>query len=135
MRAVFTGAVRDRLIFSNPTDDVKLPRRRKAEAAMVIPTSEEVGAVLRTTEERWKAFVALAAFGGLRLGEAAALKVSDVDFLRREIHVRRQVQRANNHEVEIRAPKYGSERVVYVPEQLTGMLSQHLLEHSPGSDR
>jgi hypothetical protein len=44
------------------------------------------------------------------LGEAAALRVSDIDFLRRTLAVRRQVQRAAGGVVEIRPPKYGSER-------------------------
>jgi integrase len=71
------------------------------------------------------AFIALCAFGGLRLGEAAALKVSDVDFLRKEIHVARQVQRANQKQVEIRAPKFGSERTVYAPDGLIQAISEH----------
>jgi integrase len=76
----------------------------------------------------------LCAFGGLRLGECAALKVSDVDFLKREIDVRRQVQRANQHQVEIRAPKYGSERTIYAPDALITMLSEHVRLYRPGDD-
>jgi len=134
VRAVFAGAVRDRLIFSNPTDEVRLPRRRKAEAAMEIPTVGQVGAILQATDDRWRVFVALRAFAGLRLGEAAALKVGDIDFLRRESRIARQVQRANGGEVEIRSPKYGSERTVYLPDDLVAMLAEHVREHSPGSD-
>ena len=58
---------------------------------MSIPTPAEAGSLLRLADAQFVAFVALCAFGGLRLGEAAALKVSDIDFMRREIHVRRQV--------------------------------------------
>ena len=68
--------------------------------------------------------MALAAFAGLRLGEAAAVQAGDVDFLRRTLQVERQVQRASKGKVEIRAPKYGSERTVYVPEQLVTMLAE-----------
>ena len=38
----------------------------------------------------------------------------------------RQVQRAGKDQVEIRAPKYGSERVVYLPEDLVKMLAAHV---------
>ncbi len=55
------------------------------------PTS--YAASSRPPTRRFRAFVALCAFAGLRLGEAAALKFGDVDFLRRQLHVRRQVQR------------------------------------------
>jgi integrase len=68
----------------------------------------------------------LCAFAGLRLGEAAGVQLGDVDFLRRTLTVSRQVQRAGGIEVEIRAPKYGSERVIYLPDGLLSMLSEHV---------
>jgi integrase len=85
-----------------------------------------VRAILEAADERFRAFVAVCAFAGLRLGEAAALQVGDVDFLRRQIHVKRQVQRAEGGEVEIRLPKYGSERTIPVPDELLTMLSAHV---------
>ena len=63
-------------------------------------------------------FIALAAFAGLRLGECAGLQVGDVEFLKRQLRVARQVQCG-----EIRAPKYGSERTVYLPDGLLAMLA------------
>ncbi len=126
VRGVVRAAVRDRVLAHDVTANVKLPRRRKAEAAMTIPAPAEVGAIVAAADEHFTAFVALCAFAGLRLGEAAALQVGDIDFLRREIRVSRQVQRANGGDVEIRAPKYGSERTVYAPKQLIELLSQHV---------
>ncbi len=76
----------------------------------------------------------MCAFGGLRLGEAAALKVSDVDFIRKLIRVDRQVQRANGKQVEIRPPKYGSNRTVYAPDGLIELLSEHVRVQVPGDD-
>ena len=63
---------------------------------------------------------------GLRLGEAAALQVDDVDFLRREIHVRRQVQRVNGGELDIRLPKYNSERTIHAAQALIDILAEHV---------
>lgn len=123
LSAIFRAAHKDKVIPSNPCEGVRLPRRRKAGAAMRIPTSAEVGKLLQT---EFAPFAAVCAFAGLRLGEAAALKVSDVDFLRRVIDVQRQVQRASGKEVEIRPPKYGSEREVYVPAGLTEILARHI---------
>lgn len=74
---------------------------------MVVPTSAQVGDLLEQAGT-FRAFVGLCAFAGLRLGEAAALKVADVDFLRRTIRVERQVQRANGGLVEIRRPRTGA---------------------------
>ena len=78
------------------------------------------------TDVRFRPFIGLCAFAGLRLGEAAAVKVGDIDFLRRTLTVSRQVQRADRFHVEIRPPKYGSERVVYLPEALVNMLAAHV---------
>jgi integrase len=68
-------------------------------------------------------------------GILAALRVGDIDFLRRELHVQRQVQRAEERrQVEIRAPKYGSERTVYAPDALLGVLAEHIRRFTPGDD-
>jgi integrase len=53
--------------------------------------------------------------------------VGDIDFLRRQLHVRRQVQRTTKETgVELRPPKYGSERVVYLADELVQILARHL---------
>lgn len=126
VRSVFRAAMRDKVIASDPTEGVRLPRQRRAEAAMSIPSPEDVRAMLEAADERFEAFVAVCAFAGLRLGEAAGLQTADVDFLRRQINVQRQVQRAGKGQVDIRPPKYGSERVVPIPDELVTMLSKHV---------
>lgn len=125
VRSVFRAAIRDGLIVSDPTEKVRLPRQRKREATMVIPTPDEVRRLLAASDERFVAFIAVCAFAGLRLGEAAALRFEDVDFLHRQLHVRRQVQRSGGGKVEIRLPKYNSERSVPMPDQLIAILARH----------
>jgi integrase len=134
VRSVIRAAVRDRMLARDVAETVKLPRQRKASAAMAIPLPAEVGLLLDNAEPDFVALIALCAFAGLRLGEAAALKVSDVDFLREEIRVRRQVQRAKGGGVEIRGPKYGSERTVYAPDELIKVVSEHVRLYRPGDD-
>lgn len=134
VRSVLRAAVRDRMLAHDPSQTVALPRVRRADAAMVVPTPTQVGALLRQAEDDFRAFVGLCAFAGLRLGEAAALQVGDIDFLRREIQVRRQVQRANGHEVEIRGPKYGSERTIPAPQGLLDLLSVHIAHWRAGTN-
>lgn len=58
---------------------------------------------MRAADPSCKTFIALAAFAGLRLGEAAAAQVGDIDFLRKKLAVVRQVQRTNQGSVGIRA--------------------------------
>jgi integrase len=128
VRAVFRAAVGDKIIPTNPCDGVALPARRRTEHAMVIPTPEQVGALLEAADPDFAPFIALAAFAGLRLGECAGLQVGDVEFLKRQLRVARQVQGA-----EVRAPKYNSERTVYLPDELLAMLADLIGRRSPAT--
>ncbi len=140
VRSVFRAAVADRVISSDPSVGVMLPRRRKAEAAMRIPSVDQVGDLLAhadsnrvSTRKGFRAFVALCAFAGLRKGEAAAVQIGDVDFLRRQLSVSRQLQRDGNTYA-IRPPKYGSERVVHLPDELVAILAEHVATHLDDAD-
>lgn len=154
VRGVFRAAVADRLIAGDPTIGVVLPRKRRAEAAMSIPTSADIAVVLRAAEpERrpqsrpgFTAYVALCAFAGLRRGEALGVQVGDIDFLGRTLRVTRQLQRAKAADIEsgrnlaeavggiavvIRTPKYESERTIYLPDSVIAILSEHVRIHTP----
>jgi integrase len=154
VRGVFRAAVADRLIPSDPTIGVVLPRKRKAEAAMSIPTNDDVALLLNAAEPPnrpksrpgFTAFVALCAFAGLRRGEALGVQVGDIDFLARTLRVKRQLQRAKPADITtgkdlveavagirviIRPPKYESERTIYLPNELIAILSEHVRQHTP----
>ena len=60
-------------------------------------------------------------------------QVGDIDFLRHTLAVSRQVQR-NGKGYEIRPPKWGSERTVFLAPTLVGMLTEHIKIQSPGDD-
>ncbi len=126
VRSVFRAAVKDKLIGSDPTDGVRLPRGRRPDAAMSIPTPKEIGQLIAVADERFRPFIALCAFAGLRLGEAAGVRLGDVDFLRKSLKVSRQVQRVNGGAIDVRAPKYGSERVVYLADSLVNLMAEHV---------
>lgn len=140
VRSVFRAAVADRVIGADPCIGVTLPRRRKAEAAMQIPSLEEVGRLLAhadstrvSTRKGFRAYVALCAFAGLRKGEAAAVQLGDIDFLRRTLNVSRQLQRDGSTYV-VRLPKYGSERVVFLPDELVTVVAEHIAAHMPDGE-
>ncbi|AUZ88521.1 site-specific integrase [Arthrobacter agilis] len=134
VRSIFRGAIRDRLISSDPSLNVRLPRARKAEHAMRIPTPEEVGRIMAAADPWLRPLIGLCAFAGLRLGEASAVQLGDIDFLRRTLQVARQVQRPIGLPPEIRAPKYGSERLVHLPEALVTMLAKHVEHFGVGGE-
>jgi integrase len=126
VRSVLRGARNDRMLATDPADGVTLPRARKSEHAMAIPSPAEVGELLTAAEPWFRPFLAMAAFAGLRLGEAAAVQLPDIDFLRRSLKVQRQIQRAGKGQVAITPPKYGSERLVHIPDGLVQLLAMHV---------
>lgn len=130
VQMTFAAAVRAKRIQVSPAVDVKVKTKRRADEGdeLEIPTPEEVAAVLESADTMFRPFVAVCAFAGLRLGEAAGLQVGDVDFLRRRLKVGRQVQGATNGEAVLVPPKAGSARTIYVPEGLTTMIGKHVEE-------
>jgi len=136
VRTVLRGAIVDKIIQSDPSAGVRLPTVRRTEASMVIPTTAEVRAILDRASTKYQLLFASAAFAGLRLGEASALQLGDIDFLNRRISVRRQVTKGLGGP-EVRLPKYGSERVVPAASPLLDSLAAHAaylgIEGQPGA--
>jgi integrase len=128
VHTVVLAAMKDRALPHDPLEGVRLPRMRRAEHAMAIPTPETVAAVIDAADDWFKTYVKLLAFAGLRLGEGAALQLGDFNFLKRNVHVQRQVLRAGSRKVEITPPKHGSERLVPLPDKLLSDVSRHVQE-------
>lgn len=126
VRAALRGAVKDRVIAADPSEGVRLPRGRRTDVAMELPTAAQVRSLLDDSGREFRTFIALCAFAGLRLGEAAAVQVGDFDTEDRRLVVRRQVQRETGGGVEIRAPKYGSERTIYLADGLVAIVKAHI---------
>ena len=119
------GAVGDRIIAHSPADGVRLPKVRRAALAMVIPSPQQVGEAIAVAPGPFGAYIAVCAFAGLRQGEANGLQLGDIDFLRRTLSVTRQIQGNTSTTAQVTLPKAGSERVVYIPEALTTLISDH----------
>lgn len=77
---ILDDAVHDRRLPSNPARGVKLPQKTRKPSKYLTQTQ-----VWQLADEsgRYKALVLLLAYVGLRWGEAAGLRVRDIDFLRR----------------------------------------------------
>lgn len=126
VRSVVLAAKRDNYIATDPTDGVKLPSTRAHSDELHVPSSDELRSIFNASDEHHRAFWALCAFAGLRLGEAAAMQVGDIRFLQREIRVQRQVQRGKGGDVQIRPPKHGATRTIAAAPELLELLSAHV---------
>ena len=104
-------AVRDRRLPANPAKGVKLPR--KLPKARRFLTANQVEALVVECEPYGLA-VRFLAYTGLRWGEMAALRVRDVDPLRRRMHIARSVTEDNGRLI-FDTTKTGEERTVPLP--------------------
>ncbi|OBJ74695.1 integrase [Mycobacterium gordonae] len=83
---ILDDAVRDRVIVANAARGVKLPPKPKRRNVYL--TADQLKR-LADESGRYRSLVLLLGTAGLRWGEAAALRVEDIDFLRRRIELHR----------------------------------------------
>lgn len=125
------AAVRDRVISTNPCDEIELPRKPKVE--IVPPTVEQVEQLLGAMPARYRILGTLAAGAGLRLGEALGLTVDRVNFLKRTLRVDRQLVTIAGKEPRFGPPKTDSSvRTVPLADSVLEALSAHLAAFPPG---
>jgi integrase len=96
LAGTFALAVRRGIITSTPMDGLAPSERPKQQNAkrIAVVDAETMGKLVASgSSERWKAAIALAGYGGLRVGEVRGLRWGDVDFEASAIHVRRSMLR------------------------------------------
>lgn len=112
LKGVFDMAVSDGLVRKSPASGVKLPR--KMHKARVYLTPQQVIA-LADESGRYRALVLTLGFCGPRWGEAAALRVKNIDFKRKRILIRLSYVRAGRRHYE-GAPKTWETRDIPAPD-------------------
>lgn len=112
-------AVRDGRLTRNPAAGVRLPRARTTRKQFL--SAAEVAA-LADASGRDRVLVYVLAYCGLRFGEAAGLRVSDVDLARRRLRVERSISDVDGHLVAT-TPKTHHAREVPVPSFVAAMLA------------
>jgi integrase len=91
-------------------------------------TAGQVEAVREALPASHQVLVDLGAWLGLRQGEIFGLAVEDLDFLRKVVHVRRQVRIVRTRLV-FALPKGGKERDIPMPDTVVLTLAAHLAGH------
>lgn len=127
VRGAFTAAVLDRIVAVSPFARITLPR---VERERIVPlTVDQVAALVEEIGDRYKAMVVTQAGCGLRIGELLALRVCDVDFLRRTLRVEDQIDRVSRERVPPKTPR--SRRTLPLPDVVSAALARHIAEHPP----
>lgn len=131
LKAVFASAVEDRLIpFTPCTRRIALPRIEKKEITPL--TVDEVRRLADEMPERYRMMVILQAAIGVRISELLALKVSDVDFMRRTVRVERQLAKDGRRFVPVKGT--ATTRKVPLAQEVALLLSAHIAKFPPNAD-
>jgi integrase len=128
VQAIFSAAVDDQLIARNPCKAPSVTKPRKRSPRVAVWPRERVPQMAATLPQRYQVVVPIGAGLGLRQGEIFGLAVEDVDFLRREVTIRRQVSSASSRQV-FAPPKYGKTRTVPLAPSVAEEIAAHLARH------
>lgn len=123
-RAVFSYAVDTDRIGRSPCRRIKLPAIVPTRTLLASP--DQLRALAGELPETGAPMVYLGAVLGLRWGEAAGLRVGDIDFLTRTVTVATQLTRGPGGRMIAGDPKWNSGRTMAAPTELLELLAEHL---------
>ena len=125
LRGMLRTAVDDRLLAENPCRIPGAGNERASERPFVPP--EVVLRFANAIDDRYRALVLVAAFGGLRLGELLALRRRHFDAEKRTVLVEEQAIQLRNGARVVTQPKTAAgRRKVHLPQIAADALVEHL---------
>ena len=119
LAGILDDAVKDRRLLANPTRGVDLPRKKKK--AHIFLSHEQVRDLADVS--KYPALVRVLAYCGLRWGEATALRVQDVDMIRRRLGVEQNAVDVGG-KIVVGTPKNHKKRSVPFPAFLDAALGE-----------
>jgi integrase len=132
LRAMFEAAVMDEIIARNPVPTPGKLSLPAVEKEKVVPlTVRQVRDWAAKARKDVRAMILVQAGLGCRIGELLALRVEDVDFLRREVHFVSQVY-LGKRVFYLKAP--GSKGTVPLPPRTAAVLAEHIRRFPPAAD-
>lgn len=130
LRRMLNVAMRGEYIARNPAVGAKTPATGTEEMRFL--DAGEVTRLAEAVPERYAGLIYLLSYGGLRIGEAAALRLGHLDLLRGRVTVAEALSEVNGR-IDIGPTKTGAKRTVTLPPFLREMLARHI-ERFTGSD-
>jgi integrase len=121
---VFEQAVVDGMIPRSPCRGIELPRERHSDE-MHFLTPEQVNDLASAIDERYRALIYTAAYGGLRAGELTALKGPRLNPLARTLEVVESMAEVQGR-LELGPTKTGRRRTIALPRFLAELLGEHV---------
>lgn len=125
LSTILNAAVADERMTRNPCRVKNIVKAPKPDERKIIPwEAARISAVRAALPYRYQAMVDAGKGAGLRQGEIFGLSPDDIDWLRKIIHVRRQVKIVGGRRV-FAPPKFGKQRDVPLSPTLALRLSAH----------
>ncbi|WP_190815117.1 site-specific integrase [Saccharopolyspora pogona] len=128
--AILAAAVEDERIGRNPCQSKSVTPPKRTREPVTAWTHAQVAAKRANIAERYRPLITLGAGLGLRAGEVYGLSPDDVDWLRGNITIRRQVKIVGNRRV-FAPPKGGKVRSVPLPASVRDDLAAYLANKVP----
>jgi integrase len=131
LSTILNAAVADERVTRNPCKVRTVVKPPRPEQRRLIPwESSRVAAIRTALPYRYQAMCDAGAGAGLRQGEVFGLSPDDIDWMRRALHVRRQVKIVGARRV-FAPPKGGKDRDVPLADSVIMRLSAHLAAFVP----
>ncbi|SHN34069.1 tyrosine-type recombinase/integrase [Cryptosporangium aurantiacum] len=130
LRSVYASAVLDRLVAQTPVVRLQLPPSHRER---VVPlTVDQVRVLAAAMPKRNRAMVITQAGLGLRIGELLALRVQDVNFLKRTARVEFQIAPGSRTRSDPKTRR--SRRTIPLPQVVADAIQAHLADFDPAED-
>jgi integrase len=123
LKRIFDEALRNGYLARTPVEAIRLPRPQRREMSVLSPS--QVSLLASNVPERYEALIFLLAYGGLRWGEAAALRRGRFNVLRGRVEVMESVSEVNGV-LHFGSTKTHQVRSVALPLFLKDLLGEHL---------
>jgi integrase len=133
LKTVLNRAVADELIARSPARHVPNPATAP-EGGLRVLELEELSRLAAAVPARYAALITLLGARGLRIGEATALRVGDLDLMRGKLSVKRTLNEIGGELVEGPPKTDAGRRVVSLPGFLRDMLTAHVAAFSDPKD-
>lgn len=129
LRTVLGAARQAGIIGTNPAEGIGTPKAPREEQHPLTPA--ELQAAAEATEPRYRAMVLLMGWGGLRIGEATALRAEHLNLPQGRVQVLDAYSEVGGRLI-LGRTKNNRGRVVTLPSSVTQALRDHLDTYPPG---
>ena len=123
-------AVRDGMIQANPCSLVEVNSNGEGHQEMRFLTADQVHQLAEEVGPEYSTLILFAAYTGMRAGEIVALRVKNVDPLRRRVHVQESATDVSGT-IHIGTTKNKKQRHVVLPLFLVELLAEHIAGRRP----